>query len=114
MGYLWVVIGSDSPRDKHMGTGKISATAVRFIKLGVAGRFEKSALEDSSLYLGYHKVPDARFERDTGYKQMFFVCHTAKGKLLTDHPDIFVWSGAKVADMAVKTGLADWVLEKVQ
>ncbi len=55
-----------------------------------------------------------RFERDTGYKQMFFVCHTAKGKLLTDHPDIFVWSGAKVADMAVKTGLADWVLEKVQ
>jgi hypothetical protein len=56
----------------------------------------------------------ARFERDTGYKQMFFVCHTAKGKLLTDHPDIFVWSGDKVADMAVKTGLADWVLEKVQ
>ena len=41
-----------------MGTGKISATAVRFIKMGRAGRFEKSALKDSSLYLGYHKVPD--------------------------------------------------------
>ena len=56
----------------------------------------------------------ARFERDAGYKQMFFVCHTAKGELQTDHPDIFVWTGPKVADMAVKTGLADWVLEKVQ
>jgi hypothetical protein len=56
----------------------------------------------------------ARFERDAGYKQMFFVCHTAKGALQTDDPDIFVWTGPKVADMVVKTGLADWVLEKVQ
>ena len=56
----------------------------------------------------------ARFELDEGYKQMFFVCHTAKGNLQLDHPDIFVWTGPKVADMAVKTGLADWVLEKVQ
>jgi predicted XRE-type DNA-binding protein len=56
----------------------------------------------------------ARFDRDTGYRQMFFVCHTANGKLLTDNPGIFIWTGAKVADMTVKTGLADWVLEKVQ
>ena len=55
-----------------------------------------------------------RFERDTGYSQMFFVCHTAKGDLRTEHPDIFVWTGPKVADMAVRTGLADWVLERVQ
>lgn len=54
------------------------------------------------------------FERDAGYKQMFFVCHTAQGALQTDDPDIFVWTGPKVADMVVKTGLADWVLEKVQ
>jgi hypothetical protein len=55
-----------------------------------------------------------RFERDTGYKQMFFVCHTAKGELHTEDPDVFVWTGPNVADMAVRTGLADWVLEKVQ
>lgn len=57
---------------------------------------------------------EKRFETASGYKQMFFVCHTAKGKLQTDHPDIFVWTGPKVADMTLKTGLADWVLEKVQ
>ncbi|MCB1334849.1 MAG: hypothetical protein KDK26_14670 [Roseivivax sp.] len=55
-----------------------------------------------------------RFSRDVGYKQMFFVCHTAKGKLGADSPDVFVWTGPKVAEMAVKTGLTDWVLEKVQ
>jgi hypothetical protein len=54
------------------------------------------------------------FERDTSYKNMFFVCHTAKGDLHTEHPDVIVWTGPKVAEMAVKTGLADWVLEKVQ
>lgn len=54
------------------------------------------------------------FERDTGYKEMFFVCHTAKGNLHTEHPDVIVWTGPKVADMVVKTGLADWVLEKVK
>lgn len=53
-------------------------------------------------------------ERDAGYKQMFFVCHTAKGALDSDNPDIFVWTGPKVAEMAVKTGLTDWILEKVQ
>ncbi|MAZ18503.1 MAG: hypothetical protein CL535_19525 [Ahrensia sp.] len=54
------------------------------------------------------------FARDVGFKQMFFVCHTAKGKLQNDDPDIFVWTGPKVAEMAVKAGLADWILEKVQ
>lgn len=55
-----------------------------------------------------------RFARDAGYKQMFFVCHTAKEDLEADDPDVFVWMGSKVAEMAVKTGLTDWVLEKVQ
>lgn len=55
-----------------------------------------------------------RFERDAGYKQMFFVCHTANGNLQTDDPDVFVWTGPKVAEMAVRTGLTDWILEKVQ
>jgi len=55
-----------------------------------------------------------RFARDAGYKQMFFVCHTAKGRLEPDNPDVFVWTGPKVAEMAVKTGLTDWILEKVQ
>ena len=56
----------------------------------------------------------ARFDRDEGYKQMFFVCHTVKGQLRTDHHDVFVWTGPKVAEMALKSGLADWVLEKVK
>jgi len=57
---------------------------------------------------------EAGFEANSGYKQMFFVCHTAKGDLQTEHPDIFVWTGPRVADMTLRTGLADWVLEKVQ
>ena len=57
---------------------------------------------------------EARFERDRGYKQMFFVCHSAKGDLQTENSDIFVWTGPRVADMTVRTGLTDWVLEKVQ
>lgn len=56
----------------------------------------------------------ARFERDAGYKQMFFVCHTSKGNLRSDDPDVFIWTGPKVAEMAMKTGLTDWILEKVQ
>lgn len=56
----------------------------------------------------------ARLERDAGYRQMFFVCHTAKGNLRSDDPDVFIWTGPKVADMALKTGLTDWILEKVQ
>lgn len=54
------------------------------------------------------------FDRHAGYKQMFFVCHTAIGTLHSDDPDIFLWTGPKVAEMAVKTGLTDWILEKVQ
>lgn len=55
-----------------------------------------------------------RFESDGGYKEMFFVCHTAKGNLQTDNPGVFLWTGPKVAEMAVKAGLTDWILAKVQ
>ena len=171
--------------DDLVKTGKISASAVRYIKLGISGKFEERAHKDNRLYLGYHAVSDdasqagdwdtvyrgflkeghkphiariharqvqafyeepesclwitfvdlvdlifqrsgwprvsrlggnqkliefelenpvtgersfaqvksqasqntlddyaARFDRDTGYRQMFFVCHTANGKLL--------------------------------
>jgi hypothetical protein len=70
----------------------------------VKGQAEQQTLDE---YVG-------RFERDTGYKQMFFVCHSAKDNIYTEHPDVIVWMGPKVADMVVRTGLADWVLEKVQ
>ncbi len=56
----------------------------------------------------------ARFERNDSYKQMFFVYHSAKTDLVSERSDIFVWNAEKVADMTVKTGLTDWVLERVQ
>ena len=46
---------------------------------------------------------------------MFFVCHTPKGRLEHhDHPGIHLWTGDALAEMAVKSGLYDWLIDKVK
>lgn len=54
------------------------------------------------------------FRENGFYTRMFFVCHSPKGHLSrSDDSSIAVWTGDKLAVMAVKSGLFDWLLEKV-
>jgi hypothetical protein len=47
------------------------------------------------------------------YHCMFFVCHSPKGELrVSDRPDVHVWVRERLADMAVKAGLYDWLLQR--
>lgn len=48
-----------------------------------------------------------------GYEHLFFVCHTPKGTLSAgDQSGVFVWTRERLADMAIKAGLYDWLIEK--
>jgi hypothetical protein len=49
------------------------------------------------------------------YDRLFFACHTPAGPLSAPNgrDDIHVWSGDRLAETALRTGLADWVMEKV-
>lgn len=54
-----------------------------------------------------------RFSGNTAYDRMFFVCHTAAGKLaVPEGENIDVWTGGRLAEMALKSGLFDWLLER--
>jgi hypothetical protein len=49
------------------------------------------------------------------YDRLFFACHSPTGKLAApdERDDIHVWSGERLAETAWRTGLADWVMEKI-
>ena len=54
-----------------------------------------------------------RYEAGGGFDHMFFVCHSPKGELkILDRPDVHVWARERLADMAVKAGLYDWLLQR--
>lgn len=51
-----------------------------------------------------------RFRRSGTHDRMFFVCHSPKGKLsLDDTIGVHVWTGDRLADAVVKSGLFDWL-----
>ena len=53
-----------------------------------------------------------RFRR-SGYDRLFFVCHSAQGKLtLPNKPGLHLFEGERLADAAVKNGLYDWLIER--
>lgn len=53
-----------------------------------------------------------RFEA-SGYDRFFFVCHSARGTLaLPDRPRLHLFEGERLADVAVKNGLFDWLVER--
>lgn len=55
----------------------------------------------------------ARFGENPLYQRRFFVCHTAAGTLIVpEGENIDVWTGGRLADMALKSGLFDWLLER--
>lgn len=56
-----------------------------------------------------------RFQNDGSFHRMFFVCHTPKGRIQqNDLPGIHLWTGDALAEMAVKSGLFDWLIDKVK
>ena len=53
-----------------------------------------------------------RFERGP-YQRMFFVCHSPSGALVAKVPErIHVWTGERLADVTVRAGLFDWLVER--
>lgn len=47
------------------------------------------------------------------YDRLFFVCHTPRGKLAAPRSNVHVWFGRRLAEIALRVGLADWVIAKV-
>jgi hypothetical protein len=49
------------------------------------------------------------------FNRLFFVCHTHKQDLVIpdDRDDVHLWSGTKLAEIVIRLGLCDWVIEKV-
>jgi hypothetical protein len=48
------------------------------------------------------------------YDRLFFACHNPIGELhVPEGSDVHLWTGRELAATVVKTGLHDWVLEKI-
>ncbi len=53
------------------------------------------------------------FQR-SGEKRTFFICHSPDGKLSTNGiAGVHLWSGPELAAVAVKSGLFDWLMDRV-
>lgn len=53
------------------------------------------------------------FQR-SGEKRTFFICHSPDGKLSTDEiAGVHLWSGRELAAVAVKSGLFEWLMDRV-
>lgn len=55
-----------------------------------------------------------RFNERSAYQRMIFAVHTPQGRLEPpiDHR-IQVWDGERIAELAVKLGLADWIASRI-
>ena len=54
-----------------------------------------------------------RFRRAGTHNRMFFVCHSPAGALTVDDSTaIHLWVGEHLADVTVKSGLFDWLIER--
>lgn len=55
-----------------------------------------------------------RYEQAGTYQRMFFVCHTPRGALTAhDRSDIIVWRPDSFAAAVMRSGLQDWLFEKL-
>ena len=53
------------------------------------------------------------FQRAKLHARTCFVCHSPKGALsIRDHRDVHLLTGAALAEIAVKSGLFDWLMER--
>lgn len=49
------------------------------------------------------------------FRKFFFIYHTPRGRLRlpADRKDIHLWVGRDLAKIALRLGLADWIMEKI-
>jgi len=54
-----------------------------------------------------------RFQRDGSCDRFFFICHSPAAPLrLPEAPGRHLWTGEKLADVALDVGLFDWLMER--
>lgn len=54
-----------------------------------------------------------RYETGGSFDHMFFICHSPKGELRApDRPNVHLWIRERLADMAIKAGLYDWLVQR--
>jgi len=50
----------------------------------------------------------------SGLPRTFFVCHSPDGELTAgDAPGVHLWTGDHLAEVAVKSGVFDWQMDRV-
>ena len=49
------------------------------------------------------------------FDRLFFACHSPSGSLMVpgDRTDLHIWSNRELAVMALRTGMSDWIMERV-
>jgi hypothetical protein len=69
----------------------------------VKSRASQAILEEHMTYFASSELP-----------RTFFVCHSPDGTLSTGGaPGVHLWTGDHLADMAVKSGLFEWLMDRV-
>ena len=69
----------------------------------VKSRASQSVLDE---HMGYFDA--------SGHDRTFFVCHSPVGTLSAgDAVGVHLWTGERLADMAVKSGLYEWLMDRV-
>jgi hypothetical protein len=58
----------------------------------------------------------SRIDETGQFKRFFFVCHSPMGALQPPpgRDDVYVWKGRELAEAVMRTGLHDWVLERIE
>jgi hypothetical protein len=54
-----------------------------------------------------------KFESRKQYQRFIFATHKPRTELRAAHPYVHVWTGAKLAELIVRSGLGTWVESKV-
>ena len=77
---------------------------------------ERAAVQVKSS-AGQLKLNDfvARADANGSYDRLFFACHKPSGPLKAPagRDDVHIWTGRDLAETALRTGLADWIMEKI-
>jgi hypothetical protein len=76
---------------------------------------ERAAVQVKSS-AGQLKLDDfvARADASGSFDRLFFACHKPSGPLTAPagRDDVHIWTGRALAETALRTGLADWIMEK--
>lgn len=52
------------------------------------------------------------FDGNENWSRMIYVCHSPKGRLLSNRSDVLIWAKEDLADIIFRQGLFDWLVAK--